>query len=470
MQNGNNIYNKACSELYNLINKDEMKKITSNTSDALTYVSSIKELFFDAILKSSLHSYNGTPYVFTGMIYEQMSLDEFKTTIHDLWVRLGLSLKFYEMRKDSIVKDCLTRINTKILRPDNSRVVFENGVFNLDTKYFSKTVDKSTVQLSIMPYKFDPKATCPNWLMFLQSVLPEAPLQNTLQEFLGSVFIDRHLTKIETMLILYGDGANGKSVIFLTIVGLLGATNVSNYGVSALLNGQEKKKNIASINGKRLNYCSELGARGYIRDTDTLKALISGEPMEARPLYGNNFTAYDIPLFMSNTNKLPQFMDTSNGMKRRITVIPFRVQIPPEKRNPNLASELVAEYPGIFNWIVEGRDNFRMNGYRFTEIKMEKGEYLEMPMLEGGVMKYMVSRSKLKRAPFMPNRAKNTELKASWFSVTYLYPNYCAWCKKHSALAPVTKTLFRDILRDAGYVYERRSSGMCFRVYCVNKR
>lgn len=90
-------------------------------------------------------------YLFTGWVYERMSIDEYKTMIHELWVRLGLPLAYYEMRRDSITRDCLSRINTKILHPDNSRVVFENGVFDLDTKRFYKEVDKSTVQLSVMP-------------------------------------------------------------------------------------------------------------------------------------------------------------------------------------------------------------------------------------------------------------------------------------------------------------------------------
>ena len=57
----------------------------------------------------------------------------------------------------------------------------------------------------------------------------------------------------------------------------------------------KEKKNIAFINGKRLNYCSEIQALEFGKDSDTLKSLISGEPTEARPIYGDNFTAYNIP-------------------------------------------------------------------------------------------------------------------------------------------------------------------------------
>ncbi len=460
------IYNRGATELNALINKNRLKEITSTSGNsAVVLVSNVKELFFDAIMKSSLHSYNGFPYLFTGWVYERMSIDEYKTMIHELWVRLGLPLAYYEMRRDSITRDCLSRINTKILHPDNSRVVFENGVFDLDTKRFYKEVDKSTVQLSVMPYNFDNTAICPNWHMFLDSVLPDKLYQEVLQQFLGSIFIDRHLTKLETMLLLYGDGANGKSVIFQTIVGLLGMDNVSNYGVSSLVSGQEKKKNIASINGKRLNYCSELGIHGFVRDTDTLKALISGEPMEARALYGNNFTAYDIPLFMGNTNSIPKFLDMSNGMKRSITVIPFKIQIPIEKRNANLATELASEYPGIFNWVVEGRDSFRMNGYRYKEITYVEGVTKEVPLSEGNVMLYMISKNKFKHVAYMADKSDTTEQKGTWYTLKYLYGNYISWGKKNNTVPPVSVTMFRKILTTNGYEYSRKAVGMSFKVY-----
>lgn len=143
--------------------------------------------------------------------------------------------------------------------------------------------------------------------------------------------------------------------------------------MSALINGNtEKKKNIASINGKRLNYCSELGTRGYIRDTDTLKALISGEPMEARALYGNNFTAYDIPLYEQYEpvaevhGLLQRYEETYHGTSVQDTDTD-------RKEGPEFATELSSEYAGISTGFVDGRDKFRMNGFRFTETQLVNG-------------------------------------------------------------------------------------------------
>ena len=64
------IYNRGATELNALINKNRLKEITSTSGNsAVVLVSNVKELFFDAIMKSSLHSYNGFPYLFTGWVH-----------------------------------------------------------------------------------------------------------------------------------------------------------------------------------------------------------------------------------------------------------------------------------------------------------------------------------------------------------------------------------------------------------------
>jgi len=55
-----------------------------------------------------------------------------------------------------------------------------------------------------------------------------------------------------------------------------------------------------------------------------------------------------------STNDLPTFVDTSEGIWRRLIVLPFFYQVPEEKRDPSLVDKLKDELPGIFNWGIEG--------------------------------------------------------------------------------------------------------------------
>ena len=55
------------------------------------------------------------------------------------------------------------------------------------------------------------------------------------------------------------------------------------------------------------------------------------------------------------TNHLPQFSDTSDGIWRRMRVIPFLETIPEERRDRTLAKRIAnEELSGVFYWSLEG--------------------------------------------------------------------------------------------------------------------
>ena len=63
-------------------------------------------------------------------------------------------------------------------------------------------------------YGWEPREMPIQWITFLSEVLPDEKDQELLQMFLGATLMSRREAKIETMLVLYGSGANGKSVVF----------------------------------------------------------------------------------------------------------------------------------------------------------------------------------------------------------------------------------------------------------------
>ena len=83
-----------------------------------------------------------------------------------------------------------------------------------------------------LPFKYNPLSENQLWLNFLQEILPQEESRKTLQQALGSLLL-RGL-KIEKIILLYGSGANGKSVIFEVLQGLLGEDSFSNYSLNSL--------------------------------------------------------------------------------------------------------------------------------------------------------------------------------------------------------------------------------------------
>ncbi len=206
-------------------------------------------------------------------------------------------------------------------------------------------------------FAYDETAIFAKWQSFLDEVLPEKDKngkvidegktrQNVLAEYLAYV-LARHL-KLEKTLILYGTGANGKSVVFEVTNAIYGKDNVSNYSLESLCGEYYR----AMLANKILNYSSEISNR---LQAEKFKQLTSGEPIEARLPYGQPMTLMNYARLAFNCNELPKDVEHSEAFFRRFLILPFDVTVPEENRDPNLANEIIeAELPGVFNWILEG--------------------------------------------------------------------------------------------------------------------
>ena len=81
---------------------------------------------------------------------------------------------------------------------------------NSDGQVTLRNHDKADLFRYTLPYCYDPEAECPLWQTFLERVLPDGDAQLLLAEFIGYCLMPRH--PLEKMLLLYGEGLNGKSV------------------------------------------------------------------------------------------------------------------------------------------------------------------------------------------------------------------------------------------------------------------
>ena len=221
------------------------------------------------------------------------------------------------------------------------------------------TADFLTYQL---PFSYEPEAKAPMFENFLNRVLPDKDLQIILSEFLGYVFIKTSYLKLEKALLLYGTGANGKSVVYDIVNAILGAENVTSYSLESLTdrNGYYR----AMIAGKLVNYASEINGK---LETSFFKQLASGEPVEARLPYGDPFTISDYAKFIFNLNELPREIEHTNAYFRRLLIIPFNETIPETEQDKELAKKIIEnELSGVFNWVLQGLNRLLLNK-QFTD-------------------------------------------------------------------------------------------------------
>jgi putative DNA primase/helicase len=247
----------------------------------------------------------------------------------------------------------------------NNWVSFANGqtvnvydyanasVMGTDT---TKHVTQSSARLfstDYVDYAFDPKAKCPKFLKYLDEIQPSGDNIKAIQVMLGLLITD--LTRAEVCWQLYGNGANGKTVLLDIISALVGKRNISGVNLSGLI-GRFQAWPLAT---SKVNICGELptdiGTGNMYHIEGAFKDAVSGGQIECEKKGKDKFMAKCRARFIMATNSLPSFFDRSDGIWRRLRIIPFPVQIPEEERNDNLAAEIIeTDMPGIMNWAIEG--------------------------------------------------------------------------------------------------------------------
>lgn len=453
---------RIAGEVYRYMKGDTLTKGLEGKRPA-DRIGVFQELLIKAIKKSTLCCFNGRPFYFNGRIYVQLGKDSWDA-FNSLVLRIADRCRLApgdKTKLEGVKKVCRGEVSLKQLEPDSSIIVLRNGVLNLEDNRFYK-FHKRFKQVTQMDFDYNPDEQPNVWTDYFLDAVLDPQCQKVLQEFMGAIFIDRRKVKIEKMLILYGAGSNGKSVIQSTLIGLLGEENVKTLAISDLISGSERKQNIASINGKRLNYCSEIQTKEFGQNADALKALISGEPFEVRLVYINNFTARNIPLLMANANRIPYIKDFSHGLARRLIILPFENVIEEQNQNKQLAKELQKEYPAILNWILAGRQRLINNGYQFS-LTQDMQEFVTDKMAESSsVLSFM-------KAKDYNRSILDLEHEVRWLEAQKLYYAYVAWCAQEG-MTPDSLKKFGTILTEAGFAKRRTPEGNLYGVYLSTLR
>ncbi len=315
---------------------------------------------------------HGVIFLFNGKYWEEISDEDIKKALSEIAVKMGLpyvsvarSAPFRVKLFEQFLSDGIAEAVTP--DRDNILINLSNGTLVIDRHTTTlKQHDRDDFLTYMLKYPYDENATAPIFDNFLKEVLPSTPTKEALQEFVGYVFTRGF--KEEKGAVLYGDGANGKSVFFEVIVKVIGAENMSFKGLGDLcLKGDKGNNHRAEIENKLINYASEMSPKGA--DFEIFKSLISSEPVSARRLYKDVYTFRNSAKLMFNANKLPSDTERTHGFFRRYMIIPFNVTIPEERQDKQLHKKITnSELSGVLNWAIIGLKRLLSN-QRFTKSK-----------------------------------------------------------------------------------------------------
>jgi putative DNA primase/helicase len=336
----------------NLTNKE---KLNSKHYHVLT----IKHVLITAENNGwSLCSNHGRLYFYNGQYWEIIDKDDLNWFLGKAAKYIGVDeydAEHYEF-KERLYKQFLSQANIPRPEKDSKTVLInlQNGTYEFSQEGCKlRAFDKGDFLTYQLPFAYSPEAKAPLFFEFLNKVQPQIENQNILAEFFAYIFISTGTLKLEKALLLYGEGANGKSVIFEIMNSLLGGTNISCFSLSSLVDANGYTR--ANLANKLLNYASEINGD---MESDTFKLLASGEPVSARYIYGPPFTLRNYAKLAFNCNILPRAVEHTKAYFRRFLIIPFEVIIPEEEQDRELSKKIVAqgELSGVFNWVLEGLD------------------------------------------------------------------------------------------------------------------
>lgn len=333
----------SCEDVYGKSSKSTHtpKKINSNE-------------VADTILENHrLINFADTYYKYRDGCYRSLFIEEVQK-----WIKDVCGAMFSASR----LRNVLVALKTEaFIKPDIINSVsflnVKNGLYDIDNmRLIPHSADVYSINQLNVTYRDD--ADCPIWTKSLEQIFEKDQDRiELLQEFFGYCLTREN--DYEKALFLFGEGANGKSVVLYVLEELIGKDNCS----SIALEKFNDSHYIARLRDKLVNISLETNAKTNVYD-NMFKAIVTGDTISADEKYGQPFQFKPYCKLLFSTNNMPRVGDKSEGYYRRLLILPFNRQFNKEERDPKLKYKIASsELDGIFLWALNGLKRLRDRGY-----------------------------------------------------------------------------------------------------------
>jgi len=211
------------------------------------------------------------------------------------------------------------------------------------------------------PIAYDPTAISPLWDQYFGTFFPKSPdLVMYLQRAAGYAITG--LSTEKALFLLEGDGDNGKTTFVETIMAAIGDYGDQIHSDTLLITKNEKMStDIARMKGLRVLVSSETDPGKRLAEAK-IKSLTGGGKQFGEMKYGDPFTFNPTHTIFFDTNYAPDIRGTDNAIWNRVKSIVFPVQLEKSQIDTTFNARLRTEFPGIFNWLVEGCLAYQRDG------------------------------------------------------------------------------------------------------------
>lgn len=227
-----------------------------------------------------------------------------------------------------------------------------------------KPHDPADLITKISPVDYKPKAGCDQFDAFLQRIQPDEDNRRFLIDWLG-YSLTGDATE-QQLAVLHGAGGNGKGVIIRIATYIAGdyarATPIETFLAEASpRNASQPTPERAALPGVRMLTASEPEKNAKL-DEGFIKLVTGGDMISARDLNKSQFEFMPVFKLTISANHKPRINDQTEGIWRRMNLVPFDVVIPRAEWDLKLDEKLRAEASGVLNVLLDGLRRWLVNG------------------------------------------------------------------------------------------------------------
>ncbi len=291
--------------------------------------------------------------------------------------------------------------------------------------------------------RFDAGAKCPLWLSTLKQIFANDDEKTredkieTLRRFFGLCLIpDQTFQKI---LVMIGEGANGKSLILGVLMGILGRENYSSVAVDQLVNPFY----LSELQNKLVNISSEINAKNAVSDA-LIKKLSGEDSITADRKFRDPVKFFSFARLLFSVNEVPLIEDRTHAFYRRLLVVEFTRTFTEDEQQRDLREQLLRESDGILLWMLSGLVDLRKDN-RFPDFEAIKSAVMKFRRENNSVLAF---------AEQWLNFCGFGELTKG-----EVYAAYKEWCEKNGKRAFAANKFSQLLHKAVPGLEDRRSTG-----------
>ncbi|QKY20663.1 hypothetical protein B4589_009830 [Halolamina sp. CBA1230] len=202
----------------------------------------------------------------------------------------------------------------EVNNPDGVKVAVENGVLDVE----ERTLEPHSPEFLFtrkLNAEWQPDVDTSEVREFIRDITDGESDAKVLEEMFGDTLSPDY--KRDWFGLIYGDGANGKSVALNCLEAVLGENNTSNESLQGIAEGRWAAAQLIGGYGMLANIDPDISAK-KITDDSMLKSLTGGDSVPAEYKGIDKFAATNTAKMLFAANKAPMFSGDGENLERRL--------------------------------------------------------------------------------------------------------------------------------------------------------